>query len=343
MSKVLSAITYLKQLNPRVVYTPHHERLSPCNAASIVSKYDIVLDCTDHPAVRYLISDTCVLLGRPLVSASAFQTSGQLVVLNCPPGQGPCYRCVFPRPPPPESVVGCGEGGILGPVVGVMGVLQALETVRLIARGLGYDACGEQGDKAEDKAGDKAGQNEASQVTMMLLSATGHQTTFRSVRMRGRRPGCFACAESSRLSLDTLASSMDYVEFCGTAKPVSLLQPNERISVQKYAALVSSPDSPRHIVLDVREKEHFSLGSLPGAINLPMSQISRGHDFSRLIPPQQLHMPIYVVCRMGNDSQLVVRKLKQRQMDNGNEPCVRDIMGGVRAWKEAVDPTLPFV
>ncbi|PHH61078.1 hypothetical protein CDD81_789 [Ophiocordyceps australis] len=326
MSKVLSAITYLKQLNPRLVYMPHQERLSPCNAASIISQYDIVLDCTDHAAVRYLVSDACVLLRRPLVSASAFQTSGQLLVLNYPPGRGPCYRCVFPRPPPPESIVGCGEGGILGPVVGAMGVLQALEAVRLIARGLGGDSG-----------------NEARQATMMLLSAAGHQTTFRSVRLRGQRPDCFACAQPSSLSLDTLASSMDYVEFCGTAKPVSLLQANERISAQEYAAMVSSPDPPRHIVLDVREKEHFSLGSLPGAINLPMSQISRGHDFADSIPLGQHNMPIYVVCRVGNDSQLVVRKLQQRQVDNGNDPFVQDIIGGVRAWKEAVDPTLPFI
>ena len=94
-----------------------------------------MLDCTDHPTSRYLVSDACVLLRRPLVSASAFQTSGQLVALNSPPGRGPCYRCVFPRPPPPESVVGCGEGGIVGPVVGVMGVLQALEAIRIISSG----------------------------------------------------------------------------------------------------------------------------------------------------------------------------------------------------------------
>ena len=102
-----------------------------------VRNYDLVLDCTDNPATRYLISDTCVLLGKPLVSASALRIDGQLMVLNNPPlpagdpKGGPCYRCIFPKPPPPESVVSCGDGGILGPVVGVMGVLQALEAIRV--------------------------------------------------------------------------------------------------------------------------------------------------------------------------------------------------------------------
>src|SRR5690606_14928959 len=100
----------------------------------IFSQYDLILDCTDHPFVRYLISDTAVLLGKPIVSASALRSEGQLIVLNYPVDKGPCYRCIWPTPPAAETVTSCGEGGIIGPVVGTMGILQALEAIKILAK-----------------------------------------------------------------------------------------------------------------------------------------------------------------------------------------------------------------
>ncbi|KAL5382890.1 hypothetical protein PMIN02_009788 [Paraphaeosphaeria minitans] len=118
MTKVESAMIALHSLNPNVELVPHQGRLTPETALSTLQPYDIVLDCTDTPASRYLISDSCVLLGKPLISASALRTDGQLMVLNNPPlppgntSGGPCYRCVFPKPPPAESVVTCGDGAL---------------------------------------------------------------------------------------------------------------------------------------------------------------------------------------------------------------------------------------
>lgn len=286
--------------------------------------YDLVLDCTDRPASRYLISDICVLLQKPLVSASAFQTSGQLLLLNCPPGQGPCYRCVFPRPPPPESVVGCGEGGILGPVVGVMGVLQALEAINILS-----------------------GRRQAvpdSSPAMLLLSCPPEGPVFRTVRLRGRRPDCFACSASGPLSLESFQSSMDYHHFCGTLQPVRLLDPAERVTAAEYHQILRL--RPGHILLDVRSKEHFSLGSIPGAINLPITElVHRGGDN---LPPEVTEerdgqAAIYVVCRVGNDSQLAVRRLKELGLDRAGKRYIGDICGGIRAWRDDVDPTLPFL
>ncbi|KAF4589710.1 Adenylyltransferase and sulfurtransferase uba4 [Ophiocordyceps camponoti-floridani] len=324
MAKVDSAVTYLGQLNPTVSYTAHREHLSPHNAQAIVSAYDLVLDCTDNPATRYLISDICVLLGKPLVSASAFQLSGQLTVLNSPPGRGPCYRCLFPRPPPPETVIGCGEGGILGPVVGTMGVLQALEAVTLIAGG-------------------EAEESSSTSPRMLLLSATAHgRPEFRSVRLRGRRHDCFACSSGGSLTLQHLATSMDYVAFCGLAEPVALLAPEERVSIEEYRRRCVT--QPHHVLLDVRGKEHFSLGSIPGAVNVPMDHFSRGQDVAELLDPHvQPETPIYVVCRVGNDSQVVARKLKDLGLHQGGKRFIGDIVGGVKAWRDTVDPTLPFL
>lgn len=316
-----------------VSYQQHDALLSPSTAETIVSQYDVVLDCTDNPATRYLVSDTCVLLGKPLVSASAFQTSGQLIVLNDPPGTGPCYRCVFPRPPPPETVVGCGEGGILGPVVGTMGVLQALEAIKLIARG------------GAPQTGTGSGPGTEQRHTMLLFSATGDggSPSFRSARMRGKRADCFACSPQGGLTLQHLQQSMDYNQFCGVAGPVSILPPENRISAQDYKSIRAAGSD--HILLDVREKEHFSLGSIPGAINAPMSRFNRSQGMPDGVLPADARdgAPIYVVCRVGNDSQVVAQRLKDSGLDQRGERFIGDIRGGIKAWKDTVDPTMPYI
>ncbi|KAJ3473895.1 hypothetical protein NLG97_g10081 [Lecanicillium saksenae] len=336
MTKVESAITYLKELNPSIAYKAHQTHLTPQNAASTLSQYDLVLDCTDHPTSRYLISDACVLLGKPLVSASAFQTSGQLLILNSPPGRGPCYRCVFPKPPPPESVVGCGEGGIVGPVVGAMGVLQALEAIKLITRG---------GLEASVVAVAEA--VTPKQMTMLIFSSMA-DTMFRTVRIRGKRDDCFGCSrKEGALTLDQMQSSLDYVQFCGVPQPVKLLHPAERIPASEYARIAADRGSP-HLLIDVREKEHFGLSNIEGSVNVPISQFMRPRaseaDAPDWLPADLPHSaPIYVVCRVGNDSQVAAQKLKELGLDQDGERFIGDIDGGLRAWRKHVDPTLPFV
>ncbi|ETS86821.1 Adenylyltransferase and sulfurtransferase UBA4 [Pestalotiopsis fici W106-1] len=336
MKKVDSLADFCRELNPEVTYTRHGIHLEPQNAEEIVSKYDIVLDCTDHPTSRYLVSDICVLLQKPLISASALRTDGQLIVLNNPaavqgqPGGGPCYRCVFPKPPPAESVVSCGEGGILGPVVGIMGVLQALEAIKIIAAGVGMS------------------QQEPNTPSLLLFSASG-PTTFRSMKMRGRRPNCFACSPLSELSLDTLKSgSLDYVAFCGTSAPVRILAPEERISATAYNAITKENPRPAHVLLDVREREHFDIASIHGAINIPFSTFQKKTQSTEQSRPDWLpeslppDAPIYVVCRVGNDSQLVTQRLKDVGLDGHGVRFIGDISGGMRAWKQEVDTSLPF-
>ncbi|OAA55732.1 Molybdenum cofactor biosynthesis, MoeB [Cordyceps fumosorosea ARSEF 2679] len=338
MPKVESAITYLKELNPTITYRAHPTHLTPQNAASIISQYDLVLDCTDHPTSRYLISDACVLLRKPLVSASAFQASGQLLRLNHPVARGPCYRCVFPRPPPPESVVGCGEGGVVGPVVGAVGVLQALDAIKLITQG-----------GLEEAAADAPQQ----QASMLIFSAMA-DTMFRTVRLRGRREDCFACsAREDALTLEQMQSSLDYVQFCGVAAPVRLLRPAERVPAAEYARIAADRAASPHLLIDVREKEHFGLSSIPGSVNVPISRFMRPRGAAAededeappdWIPADLPHSaPIYVVCRVGNDSQVAAQKLKELGLDRNGERFVGDIDGGLRAWRNDVDPTLPFI
>jgi adenylyltransferase/sulfurtransferase len=327
------------RLNPLGTYVAHTTPLGPSNALAIMTAYDIVLDCTDNPASRYLISDACVLLNKPLVSASALRTEGQLMVLNDPPLQagdatgGPCYRCVFPRPPPPETVVSCGEGGILGPVVGVMGVLQALETIKVVVGAAGAGAASSSERKPE-----------------LLLYAAYQSPRFRTVRLRRRKAGCAACSGQATVTRESIESgSMDYVRFCGSAAPVTdLLGPDERVSPQVLADALKEKKT-KHLVIDVREKVQFDLCHLPGSFNFPFSDIE-----ARTSPPdrfdafaRQLHdlvnasaadARVYVVCRLGNDSQTAVKRFKELGV---RDRWVGDVQGGLRAWRQHVDGNFP--
>jgi adenylyltransferase and sulfurtransferase len=323
-------------LNPNPKYIAHNEHLSPQNAKHIVEKYDLVLDCTDHPTSRYLISDICVLLHKPLISASALRTDGQLIVLNSPPlppGDplgGPCYRCVFPKPPPAESVISCGDGGILGPVVGTMGVLQALEAIKLIAGG--KLATGER-----EKAGD---------ASMLLFSANSNPP-FRSVRLRARRPKCFACSPEGKLTLESLSSGgLDYVLFCGVTAPVSVLEPEERIEAREYERVIKEVGK-EHLLVDVREKVQFDICNIEGSINVPFSMLQGNRALvaeggKPVWIPETLpaDAPIYLVCRLGNDSQIVARKLKKIGLDKEGR-YIGDIKDGLKAWREQVDSSWP--
>ena len=295
-----------------------------------------MLDCTDNPASRYLISDICILLQKPLISASALRTDGQLIVLNSPPrpaGEegGPCYRCVFPKPPPAETVVSCGDGGILGPVVGVMGVLQAVEAVRLITSG------------KLNPPSDTVTPGAKPEPTTMLLFSSKSTQPFRSVKLRSRRAGCFACSIDSQLSFKSLSSgSLDYVLFCGLTSPVKILKPNERIEAQEYNKIKTD----QHVLIDVRDKVQFDICHLDGSINIPFStfqsgkaQISDGSTWTQDNLPRDAS--IYVICRLGNDSQVVARKLKDEGLDLDGKRYIGDIRGGLKAWKDQVDESWP--
>ncbi|KAK4991909.1 hypothetical protein LTR66_002131 [Elasticomyces elasticus] len=345
IGKVDSAVDYLNGLNSLVNLIPHRAHLTPQTALEIISSYDAVLDCTDHPTSRYLISDACVLLGKPLVSASALRTEGQLMVLNVPPkppgdaSGGPCYRCIFPKPPPAESVVSCGEGGILGPVVGVMGVLQALETIKIIASGT-VDRADSTGKSFETHG--KANEAPAPASPSLLLFSAFSSPPFRSVRLRPRRANCASCSAQATITEASLTSgSLDYVAFCGVTSPLDTLAPHERIGASEYSKLYRSS---LHVVLDVREPVHFELSSLPGAINLPWSECVAKpgevllQDVKRLTQGREdERRDVLVVCRLGNDSQLAVAKLKQA----GWQGAIKDLRGGLRAWRQEVDPDWP--
>jgi adenylyltransferase/sulfurtransferase len=212
-------------------------------------------------------------------------------------------------------------------VVGVMGVLQALEAVRMVTGG-----------KLELSTtpveGEPVPKNEAS----MLLFSANSSPPFRTLRLRSRRPQCFACSSSSDLTLQSLSSgSLDYVLFCGMTTPVRVLEPEERISALDYSVLLKS--GKKHILVDVREKVQFDICSLDGSINIPFSTIQGSKPLDEQSEWLNGEMDIYVVCRLGNDSQIIARKLKDDGFAEGR--YIGDIKGGLKAWKNEVDENWP--
>lgn len=216
-----------------------------------------------------------------------------------------------------------------------MGVLQAVEAIKIIVQG--------------KLTPPSIPTNEATPTSMLLFSTLSPQP-FRSVRLRARRAGCFACSRDSGLSIESLRSgSLDYALFCGLASAVNILSPEERIEANAYA-LVKKKEQ-KHLLLDVREKVHFDICHIDGSINIPFSTFQGGSraekNLDEKAPPSWLpesfpsDAPIYVVCRLGNDSQVVTRKLLDSGLGAGGTRGIWDIKGGLKAWKDQVDEHWP--
>lgn len=271
------------------------------------------------------------------------------MVLNNPPAGseggsgGPCYRCIFPKPPPAENIATCAEGGILGSVVGVMGVLMALEAIKLLTAKTG-------GQEQTQPDGQGPVENAAS----MLLFSAYSNPQFRQLRLRGKRTQCIACSANATITKNSLSSgSLNYEAFCGLTHPVKLLSEDERIESKDIKA--AQLKGKNHIILDVRDETQYGLCHMENSINIPyeliealpmkasespIDQVSLPDSLVKL-RDQPEDSPIYVVCRFGNDSQLAVRKLKELGYDRCGDRWIGDIKGGLKAWKRDVDPSWP--
>ncbi|PPQ96256.1 hypothetical protein CVT26_005583 [Gymnopilus dilepis] len=298
--KAESAATALKRLNSGLEVNVMVSALTSDNALSILEPYDIVLDCTDNVPTRYLLSDACVTLKKPLISGAAQKLEGQLCVFNLGP-ESPCYRCLYPQPPPQESVGSCAELGILGVVTGTIGNLQALEAIKII---LGKE----------------------DQSSSLLLFSAFATPPFRSVKLRRRKPTCPACSNP-----DGCLGSTDYIQFCGGVRPDWIIQ--GRIpGVDLHEIITSAQIPPR--ILDVRPTVEFGICHLPGSENIPLKELLK-HPEKYMNSATEL----YVICRLGNDSQIAAEALRHT---GGGELTVRDVIGGLRAWSNTVDPGFPI-
>jgi len=310
--KVDSAEIMLKGLNPHLNVVKHNTMLTSANALEIFKDYDIIADGTDNFQTRYLVNDACVLTGKPNVYGSIFRFEGQASVFATE--EGPCYRCLYPEPPPPGLVPSCAEGGVLGILPGLIGVIQATETIKLIL-GIGEPLIGR----------------------LLLVETLG--MGFRTLKLR-KNPDCPVCGTNP-----TVTELIDYDQFCGITPPSSV-GPLE-VARDKAVAEASIVDGIPQItveqlkrkldaredifVLDVREPHEYPIANL-GAPLIPVGEIER--RVGELA--DQKNREIVVHCRSGARSQKAALTLKQAGFTN-----VSNLAGGILAWADKIDPSMP--
>ncbi|KAL8172502.1 hypothetical protein V2J09_024306 [Rumex salicifolius] len=308
--KVESASAACRSVNSSIEIVKYQEALRTSNALEIFSKYDVIVDATDNVPSRYMISDCCVVLGKPLVSGAALGLEGQLTVYNY--NGGPCYRCLFPSPPPVTACQRCSDSGVLGVVPGVIGTLQALEAIK-IASVVGEPLSGR----------------------MLLFDALSGR--IRIVKIRGRSLHCEICSENASFAAKDF-QEFDYEKFTqsplSTAPPkLKLLLPDSRISCKDYKGKVTNKEP--HVLIDVRPSHHYNIVSLPNSMNIPLSSLeSRLSEISAALDGKEPNL--YVVCRRGNDSQRAVDLLQRKGFASA-----KDIIGGIDSWAREVDPKFP--
>ena len=267
-AKLDSARERLADLNPHVEVIPH-PRLERDNALEIFAHYDVIADGTDNFATRYLVNDACGLLGKPNVHGSVFRFEGQASVFDV--RRGPCYRCLYPEPPPPGLVPNCAEGGVLGVLPGVIGMIQAVETVKRLL-GIGEPLIGR------------------------LLVFDALAMTFRELKLR-KDPACPLCGEHP-----TITELQDYDELCGVASPAAEPAVGLEIAALEAAELMARPGGVT--LLDVREPHEHQIARLPGAVLIPLGSLP-----ARLAEIDSSR-PLVVYCHHGLRSLHAVELLR---------------------------------
>jgi sulfur-carrier protein adenylyltransferase/sulfurtransferase len=297
--KMESARDRINDINPNVNVEGFEEPLSSENALDIFKDFDIIVDGTDNFPTRYLVNDASVLLGKPNVYGSIFRFEGQASVFYAE--EGPCYRCLYPEPPPPGLVPSCAEGGVLGILPAAIGTIQATETVKLIL-GIGEPLIGR----------------------LLLYDALG--MSFREMKLR-KDPNCPVCGENP-----TVTELIDYQEFCGIPQAQAAESVDElpEITVRELKEKLDAGEEVA--VLDVREPHEYEVANLEaqGAKLIPLGELP-----NRLSELNQ-NDEVAVYCKTGGRSAKAVKILQDAGVGN-----VYNVEGGITAWSEEVDPSIP--
>jgi molybdopterin/thiamine biosynthesis adenylyltransferase/rhodanese-related sulfurtransferase len=297
--KLNSARDRIKAVNPNVQVDLHDTMFRSDNAMQLVQDYDIVIDGTDNFPTRYLSNDVCVLLKKPNIYGSIFRFDGQCTVF-APHLGGPCYRCMFPEPPPPGMVPSCAEGGVLGVLPGMIGVMQAIEAIKMII-GIGDSLIGR------------------------LVSFDALQMRFKEFKIR-KDPNCPICGEHP-----TIHELIDYDQFCGipqadaeTAKEMDV----PTITATELKTRIDRQD--KFVLIDVREPFEYEISRIPGSKLIPLGELPA--RLSELDSADD----IVLHCKMGGRSAKALRILQEagfRKLNN--------LQGGITAWSDDVDPSVP--
>ncbi len=300
--KLDSARDRILDINPHVKVETHNVPLTSDNALDVLANYDVIIDGTDNFPTRYLVNDACVLLGKPNVYGSIFRFEGQASVFDA--RVGPCYRCLFPEPPPPGLVPSCAEGGVLGVLPGTIGAIQATEAIKVIL-GIGEPLIGR------------------------LLLYDALNMSFNFVKLR-KNPDCPVCGEHP-----TVTHLIDYEEFCGMpGHDHSPFQTENEavvtaISVHDVKAKLDQAED--FILLDVREPHEWEISDIDAATH----HIPKGQVLEHLGELDTAH-EIVVYCKTGARSADVIQLLRQHGYTR-----LKNMAGGINAWAREINPELP--
>lgn len=298
--KVESAKERLAEVNPNVKVITFNERLTTANVMRIIKDFDIVLDGTDNFQTRYLLNDACVFTKKPYVYGSIFRFDGQATVFY--PGKGPCYRCLFAEPPPPGMVPSCAEGGVLGILPGVIGVIQATEVIKLII-----------------------GKGEPLIGRLMLYDAL--RMNFREVKFR-RNPKCPVCGDDP-----TITELIDYDAFCGLTRGEEKKVDGhhskiEEIDVNTLKEWVEK--KKKFVLVDVREPNEYDICRIPGSKLIPLGDIVKRANELDSVDEIVMH------CHFGGRSAKATEILQGLGFKR-----VKNLAGGIDAWSTEIDPSVP--
>jgi adenylyltransferase/sulfurtransferase len=301
-SKLASARDRIQALNPNVHLETHEVALSSANALDLFRPYDVILDGTDNFPTRYLVNDACVLLGKPNAYGSIFRFEGQASVFATE--GGPCYRCLYPEPPPPGLVPSCAEAGVLGVLPGIIGTIQATEAIKLIL-GTGEPLIGR------------------------FLIYDALRMRFRELKLR-RDPECPVCGDHP-----TVRELIDYDQFCGVTGPGTVTPQNDGISAMTTEItpkdLKAALDRGDELVIvDVREPQEYQIARIDGAVLIPLGEIPHRHG--------EIDRTLVVVCqcRSGVRSAKAAAYLRSVGFER-----VLNLTGGILRWSDEVDPSQP--
>ncbi len=296
--KAESARDSIAEINPLVHVQVHTDALTTDNVMEIFSGYDLIVDGTDNFATRYMVNDACVLLGKPYVWGSIFRFDGQASVFWAE--YGPCYRCLYPDPPPPGMVPSCAEGGVLGVLCGSIGSIQVTEAIKLLT-GVGESLAGR----------------------LMIYDAL--EMSYRTVRVR-KDPECAICGKNP-----TITSLIDYDAFCGTVSAdAAEAAAGSTITATELKDMLDRGDNI--FLVDVREPNEYEIVSIPGATLIPKDQFLTGAALEKL--PQDKRIVLH--CKSGVRSAECLAVVKSA----GFSDAVH-VGGGVLAWVNQIDPSLP--
>jgi len=305
--KVASAKDRIKGINPFVNVVVHNTMLTSKNALEIIGEYDIVADGTDNFQTRYLVNDACVFLGKVNIYGSVFQFEGQSSVFcaskEAHAKDGPCYRCIYPSPPPPGLVPSCAEGGVMGVLPGIIGTIQAAETIKMIVS-------------------DSKESHGAKPLIGRLLHFDAWRMSFRELKLE-KDPNCPVCGKNP-----SIKELIDYEQFCGLKKDQDS-EPIETITAIDLKKRLDSGDKIQFI--DIREPHERAIVKFPNAIIMPLGQLVRRME------DLDSSLDSVFLCKIGQRSILGIRALREA----GYKGKLLNLQDGLNAWARDVDNSMP--